>query len=318
MNIQQIAALAGVSISTVSRVFSHRQGVREDVRDRVMEIARDHNYRPRFTTRERNVVVITPYNTVFPVQSCVDMILMALAQTLPLNGFRMEILPVNNMERLDSIQFCGAAAIGCDPADFPRWAERFPEPLFIIDRTPAGKVPNGFCFVHSDEAQGMTIALEHLISRGCGRIGCIIHGTPERGNALIRRQAIAEVLEKHGRGGEGLIFYSGDGDEKYVELIGKLLRKGVDALFCPGGNAGIISLYALGLFNKTVPTDVSLIASEQTAFSMYTTPPLTTLSPDYRQLAQHVCDLLEKWIDNRPLPPSVSVPYRLIRRESCR
>ena len=318
MNIQQIAKLSGVSISTVSRVFSRRPGVRDEVRDRVMEIARSHGYRPRFTSRERNVVVITPYNAVFPVQSCVDMLLMALAQTLPLNGFRMEILPVNNLERLDSIQFCGAAAIGCELADFPKWAERFPEPLFIIDRTPAGKVPPGIGFVRSDEAQGMKMALEYLFSRGCRRIGCIIHGTPERGNALIRRRAVADFMKNRVPDADDLIYYSGDGDEKYVELIGKLLKKGVDALFCPGGNAGIISLYALNLFGRSVPGDVSLIASEQTAFSMYTTPPLTTLSPDYPQLAQHVCDLLESWIGNSPTASPEGVPYRLIRRESCR
>lgn len=318
MNIQELAALAGVSVSTVSRIFSHRPGIREELRLRVLELAREHGYHPRFTAREKNVVVITPYDSVFPVQSCVDMILMSLAQELPRRGFRMEILPVNNLERLDNIQFCGAAAIGCEAEDFPEWATRFAVPLVIMDRAPRKTYCEQLYFIHSDEAQGMKLAIDHLFARRCRRIGCIIHGTPERGNALIRRRAIAETLRQYGQDGDGLIFYSGDGNEKYVELIGKLLKKGVDAIFCPGGNAGILALYAFNLFEKSVPEDVSLISSEQTAFSMYTVPPLTTISPDYPGLARELCAVLTAWMDNEPLPREVSLPYRLIARESCR
>ena len=318
MNIQELAALAGVSVSTVSRVFSHHPGIREESRRKVLTLAREHGYHPRFTAREKNVVVITPYDSVFPVQSCVDMILMSLAQELPRCGFRMEILPVNNLERLENIQFCGAAAIGCEAEDFPGWTERFAVPLVIMDRAPRGTVPEQFCFIHSDEAQGMKLALDHLHARRCRRIGCIIHGMPERGNALIRRRAIAETLCRHGQDDEQLIHYSGDGDEKYVELIGRLLKKGVDALFCPGGNAGILALYACSLFGRNVPEDVSLISSEQTAFSMYTVPPLTTISPDYPGLARELCAVLTAWMDTSRLKREVSLPYRLITRESCR
>ena len=318
MNIQELAALAGVSVSTVSRVFSHRPGIREELRLKVLALAREHGYHPRFTAREKNVVVITPYDSVFPVQSCVDMILMSLAQELPRCDFRMEILPVNNLERLENIQFCGAAAIGCEAEDFPGWAERFAVPLVIMDRAPRLTVPEQFCFIHSDEAQGMKIAIDHLYARQCRRIGCIIHGTPERGNALLRRQAIVETLRRYGQDDENMIHYSGDGEEKYVELIGRLLKKGVDALFCPGGNAGILALYAFSLFGRSVPGDVSLISSEQTAFSMYTVPPLTTISPDYSGLARELCAVLTAWMDNEPLKREVSLPYRLIARDSCR
>ena len=318
MNIQELAALAGVSVSTVSRIFSHRPGIREELRLKVLALAREHGYHPRFTAREKNVVVITPYDSVFPVQSCVDMILMSLAQELPRHNFRMEILPVNNWERLENIQFCGAAAIGCEAEDFPGWAERFAVPLVIMDRAPRGTVPEQFCLIHSDEAQGMKIAIDHLYAHQCRRIGCIIHGTPERGNALLRRQAIVETLRRYGQDDENLIHYSGDGDEKYVELIGRLLKNGVDALFCPGGNAGILALYAFSLFGRSVPGDVSLISSEQTAFSMYTVPPLTTISPDYPGLARELCAVLTAWMDNEPLKREVSLPYRLIARDSCR
>lgn len=73
-----------------------------------------------------DVVILTPYHSVYPVQSCVDMILMALTQELPRRNFRLEILPVNNRERLDSIQFCAAVAIGAEPGRLPRLAGPVP------------------------------------------------------------------------------------------------------------------------------------------------------------------------------------------------
>ena len=104
MKIQEIAKLAGVSTATVSRVFSHHPSIRPEVREHVFAVARQYGYHPRLSTRQRNVVILTPYHSVYPVQSCVDMILMALTQELPRRNFRLEILPVNNRERLDSIR----------------------------------------------------------------------------------------------------------------------------------------------------------------------------------------------------------------------
>ena len=317
MNIQEIAKLSGVSAATVSRVFSHHTGVGKEIRAKVLEVARSHGYHPRLTGHKKNVVIITPYNSVYPVQSCVDMILMSLAQVLPERDFRLEILPVNNLERLDSIQFCGAVAIGCENADFPGWARRFPVPLVITDRAQGKNYQQNVYHVCSDEAQGMRLAIEHLHSRGCRRIGCLIHGTPDRGNASLRFQAIVAVLQRldlpHD---QQFVYFTGDGTERYVELIGKLLQHKVDALFCPGGNAGILALYALSLFNRRVPEDISLIASEQTFFSQFAVPPQTTISPDYHAMANAVGDILTAWLDSDSLRRTITLPYRLIIRDS--
>ena len=111
MKIQEIAKLAGVSPSTVSRVFSHHPNISDGIREKVLAVARKYAYHPRLSSRQRNVVIITPYSSVYPVQCCVEMILMALTRELPRRGFRLEVLPQDNLERLDSIQFCAAAAI---------------------------------------------------------------------------------------------------------------------------------------------------------------------------------------------------------------
>jgi LacI family transcriptional regulator len=318
IKIQELARLAGVSVATISRVFNHHPNIRPELRRRVFDAAREHGYNPRLSLKQKNVVIITPYNAVWPVQGCVDMILMALTQELPRRGFRLEILPVNNRERLAEIQFCAAVAIGAEPSDFADWPERFPVPLVILDRDGKPRQPNVF-HIRSDEAQGMRLAIAHLHESGCRKIGCIIHGDPATGNAALRRAAILRALaaRKLPRD-DSLVLFSGAGDEHYVELIGKLLKRGADALFCPGGNAGIIALHAFSLFGRRVPEDVSLIASEQTSFSRYTVPPLTTVSPDYPTMAVATADAIESHLAGKTPPARTVLPYGLIKRDSVR
>lgn len=316
VKIQEIAKLTGVSPSTVSRVFSHHPNIREDVRERVFAVAKQYSYHPRLSTKQRNVVIITPYESIYPVQCCVEMLLMALTHELPGHGFRLEILPQDNLERLDSIQFCAAVAIGAEPCEFKEWEKRFSVPLVIVDRDAARDYP-GVWLVRSNEAQAMELAIAHLHERGCRKIGCIVHGAPGTGNADIRFRAIRKSLQDHGLPtDDSLIHYSAD--EQYVEIVGKLLRRGIDALFCPGGSGGIIAAYALSLFNRRVPEDISLIASEQTFFSRYGVPPQTTISPDYKALAASTADLIEARIGNLDFPRRTILPYILNSRESVR
>lgn len=248
------------------------------------------------------------------------MLLTSLLQVLPKFDFRIEILPLNNKERLESIQFCGAVAIGVEPSEFSDWSDHFSVPLFIMDRAQSSELalPYNICFVHSDEAQGMSLAIDYLYNCGCRKIGCIVHGTPERGNALVRFDAVASALNKHDLpNNRNLLCYAGDSTEKYVELIGKMLKHQIDALFCPGGNAGLVAIYALSLFSRRIPEEIPLIASEQTIFSQFTVPPQTTIAPDYHGLAEYVGSAMSSWMeDEKPIEGEFSLPYKLIIRES--
>lgn len=314
MKLQEIAKLAGVSPATVSRVFSHHPNIRSDVREHVFAIAKANNYHPRLSTKQRNVVIIIPGDAIYPIRSCLEMVMMALTLELPKRGFRLEILPQDNLDRLDSIQFCGAVAIGAEPEDFKKWSHRFSVPLVLIDRDAPANSPNVYS-VRSDELQGMDIAIEYLYGQGCRKIGCIIHGKSGSGNADIRRNAIVKALKARKLpANENLICLSSD--DNYVEIIGKLLKQKVDALFCPGGNAGIITAYALSLFNKRVPEDISLITSEHKLFSRYATPPQTTITQDHIALSKIAADIIESHLGGSQFPQHSIFPYSLIVRDS--
>ena len=111
MKLQEIAKLAKVSPATVSRVFSHHPNVRSQVRESVFAIAKAKGYHPRLSTNQRNVVLVLPGDQIYPIRNCLEMAMMALTRELPKRKFRIEVLPQDNLDRLDSIQFCRAVAI---------------------------------------------------------------------------------------------------------------------------------------------------------------------------------------------------------------
>jgi LacI family transcriptional regulator len=242
------------------------------------------------------------------------MVMMSLTLVLPKRGFRIEILPQDNIERLDSIQFCGAVAIGAEPEDFSKWSDRFSTPLILIDRDVPSHSRNVYS-VRSDEEQGMDLAISHLYERGCRKIGCIIHGAPGTGNADTRYAAISKALKNRELpSASGFIHLCPD--DNYVEIIGRLLKLGIDGLFCPGGNAGIVAAYALSLFNRRIPDDVSLIASEHKLFSCYATPPQTTITQDHIALAEITADIIDSFPDRSTMKQRSVLPYKLITRDS--
>ena len=316
MKIQDIAKIAGVSPATVSRVFSHHTNVSEDIRNKVLEAAKANNYYPSLTSRQRNIVLITPYAEKYPAPSCVQMLILTLTRILPLRNFRLEIVPQDNIERLSIIQFCAAVAIGIDPDEFKDWNKKFNEPLIILDRMGENPSPNVY-FVRSDEYQGMALALDKLINANCRKIACIIHGPKDVGNAGIRHKAICSYFEKNNMPELKKWVFCAE-DHEYLEIIGKLLREDINALFCPGGGGGILASYALFLFNKNVPNDVSIIASEQTIFSRYGTPPQTTIVPSYDDMAQEVANVIEHHYSCKKTSKDIVLPYCLISRESVK
>lgn len=316
MKIQEIAKKAKVSTATVSRVFSNHPNIREELRERVLSVARETGYHPRLSQKQLNVVIISPFREIYPIRSYVEMVTSELALTLSARGYRIEMLPQDNLRQLEHLRFCGAVSIGIDVERFKNWEERFAAPLVIIDRD----VPPGtgeIYSVRSDENQAMHLGIDCLARHGCRKVGVIIYGEAGIGNTGIRREAVLLALRRHHLPvSERLVRFALA--DSYMEEIGKLLKLGIDGLFCPGGNAGIIAAYVLSLYNRRIPDDISLVASERSLYSRYAIPPQTTISQDYAAQAAAVADLLDARLRGNAFPRHTIIPYQLIERDSVR
>ncbi|MPM59865.1 HTH-type transcriptional regulator TreR [bioreactor metagenome] len=314
MKIQEIAREAGVSPSTVSRVFSNHPNIRGEVREQVFAVARKYGYRPRLSSKQQNVVIVSPYKTVYPIRSYVEMVISELALALSARGFRIEMLPQDNLGQLERIRFCAAVSIGIDAEEFGDWEECFASPLVIVDRdAPAGT--GEIYSVRSDEHQAMELGIGCLAAHGRRNIGTVIYGEAGTGNADLRREGALLALKRHKLPATARHVRFALA-ESYVEEVGKLLKLGIDGLFAPGGNAGILAAYALSLYNRRVPEEISLVTSERTMYSRYAISPQTTISQDYTAQAEAVADAIDSRLRGMPFPRRTVIPYKLIERDS--
>ena len=316
MRLQDIAKLAGVSPSTVSRVFSNNPRISPAVRSRVLELAAQYDYHPRLSPRDRNIVILIPDAQEYPAHYCVEMLVMALSAALSAANFRVEMLPWNNRSRLEKLQFYGAAAVGLEASELADWPEHFVQPLVVLDREmPDGL--RGVWQVSSDEYQCMELAAEHFRAAGRKRVGVLIYGTKGRGNSELRMAAAKAALMKFGfPHEEGLFAYASE--ESSVAEVGRMLQRKVDALLCPGHSGGLLTAYALQLFNKRIPEDIALISSEICFYSPYAIPPQTTFCPDYPRLARAAAAVFNAVLWGKKVPVRTIVPCRLLARASVR
>jgi len=312
MTIKEFAKLVGVSTATVSRVFGHHPNVRREVRERVLAAARAHGYSPRLSGKRKNVVLLVPYRRMYPAPEYVEMVMTELFATLARRDFRIEVLPADHPDLLTGSSFHGAVAIGVDAPE--SWEDKIALPLVTIDR-PWNRKRDCFA-VHSDEPQGMKLAIAHLAERGCAKVGVLIHGTPALGNVELRRAGATQALKECGLpDGPNLVRVADSA--AFLEETGKLLRAGVDGLFCCGGsNSGGMAAYCLSLYDRKIPDDIRLVSSERARISRYCVPPQTTISQDYALLAERSVDVLEAALAGLPVPHETTLPYQLIERDS--
>jgi LacI family transcriptional regulator len=311
--IHDIAKEAKVSTATVSRVFSNHPNVKDELRERVLHIAREHNYFPRLSNRRRTVILITPSRSEHPVQNYVEMVVSHIADACVQQGYRIEILLEDHLDRLANMQFCGAIHISSKAALWKNWSTQFDSPLVIIDRKLPRSGPGVFS-IRSNEEQGMELSVDYLYQRGHRRIGCLLSNSP-MGNTPLRVELLDVSLSRRGLP-TGDQFIRQVDEVSYVEEVGKLLRQKVDAIIAPGGLGGLITAYALSLYQKRIPEDISLIVSERAMVSRYSIPPQTAITQDYQKLASVAVKAIDTTIRRDVFPRDTVLDYQLIERDS--
>ncbi len=316
MTIQEIARKAGVSASTVSRVFNHNPRISSKVSSRVWEIARKHNYHPRLPSKQRNVILLVPQETEYPAHYCVERFVMAFSAELFKRNFQVEIVPWSNREYLKNKQFFAAASIGIDGATFRRWQDDFAQTLVVVDRVLDTPEP-GVYQVCADEYGAMKLAAEHFAEHGIRRPGVLVYGTPGIGNSNLRMEGAKAAFKAVGFPLEPALFHYAD-PVNFREKCNILLREGVDAILCPGSSGGALTAYALHQSGKSIPQDVSLIASEVSFYSPFAIPPQTSICPDYTAMAAAVVDIFIFVLEGKQTADRIVLPYTLAIRESVK
>ena len=304
---KDLAAAAGVSVSQVSRALAGKPDVAPELRRRILELAREKNYRNCTAVHRRTVAVLAGRMDKFS-SSLVNELLAVARQ----KGWRMVIVPHEHLEFLDDRLFDGA--IGLAASELSRtWHERHRIPLVVINSY--GWMLDRVCSVFPDSNGESRLAMEHLISLGHRKIARL-RLIGENASEQETNRGYDEFLRVASEYGiRDSVRYCHAPDWERLELrIRELVGEGFTgfiAIFIDGAPKVIDAIRNCG---KRIPEDISLVAYESAEMTAHLTPPLTALAYDYRGLAAAAAGRLELELEGcGKQRPNVGPGRRIVR-----
>lgn len=322
-----IAKLAGVSASTVSRALAGSPLVAKKQRDAIVRLAQEHGYVVNATARNLRLQRTETLSVVIPLgheanQPLTDPffaeMLGHLADEITQRGYGMfvqKVLPPMDdwLPRLiASGRSDGIIVIGqsTEHAALEAAAATY-RPLVVW----GGHIGHQtYCTVGTDNIGGALAAVEHLLSIGRKRI--VFLGDPTGPEIELRYQGYRRGLERAGLEPQHVVPAHLTADaafETMKALIGT--RRRFDGVFAASDVIAISAIRAITSAGMRVPQDVAVVGFDDVAFAKHTNPPLTTIRQDLERGARLLVDLTFRRMAGEDTP-SVTMPAELVVRES--
>ncbi|MEF8815379.1 MAG: LacI family DNA-binding transcriptional regulator [Salinibacter sp.] len=331
MTIDQVAELAYVSRSVVSRVLNDHPNVSEEARQRVLEVIEEYDYRPSSvarslaTDRSFEISVLTPrrgdgslangywpllYSGIF--EQCLER-----GYFVSLSMVSEEVEEEIQNQARDS-RFDGYILITTEVTDLVASSlEASDAPATLIGRAPDWESVSS---VDINNEKGGYEAGRHLCALGYEEIGLIL-GSLALEESADRRAGIERALSDAGRSVPSQYVAEGD----YSQESGySIIRDWAEqetvprALFCASDTMAMGALLALHEVGYRVPGDVAVVGFDNLPSSQYTIPPLTTVRQPVYEKGKTAVKLLLDQIENPGADPvHEEFEPELVVRESC-
>ena len=326
-SMREVADLAGVAMSSVSRVLSNHPDVSPSMRTRVMVAVEQLGYQPdllaqslrRRATRSVGFVVGDIANPLLAE------IVQGAETTLREAGYSMLLAnsendPVRDADdvrlfeqrRVDGLMLSVASE---DNPDLTRLLAGIETPAVLIDR--ALPAPASASAVLSDHRTGMRAAVEHLLELGHRRIGLVL-GQPMRptrerrlgledayaARSLPPTYTVVEgmLAPQHGRDATRRLLAA---DEPPTAIVA-------------GGNQLLIG--ALGELRDSgmrVGGDISLVSCDSISVTELFSPPIAVVRRDTREIGRQAALLMLRHMSGEETRERVMLPTEFVPRPSC-
>ncbi|MBZ9649475.1 LacI family DNA-binding transcriptional regulator [Sphingobium sp. 3R8] len=302
-SIHDVAALAQVSIKTVSRVVNKAPNVSPELQARVDAAIRQLGYRPNQSARRlaggKSFMIAFLYNN--PAPGYVSRIQIGAAWRCRELGYHLVVEPISpgGEERFDVLDRLVAALrpdgvllvppLSDDEGLLARLAE-----MKLPYARIAGSVVAASFTIHTPERAAGRMVADHLIALGHRHIGVITPPPPHRA-ALRRVEGFRDGLAAADIAVDDALFVQGrfdfaSGIEAGEALLA--LPQPPSAIFATNDEMalGVLTLaHSIGL---RVPEDLSVTGFDDTSASLTSWPPLTTVRQPLEDMGRSVIDAL--------------------------
>jgi len=327
--ISDVARLANVSISTVSRVLNNSASVAEETTRQVWQAIEALEYMPSAAARSlagRRTGTIALY---LPQTSGAFFasLLQGLEAGVRENGYDLLIyahpnVPRNNQQAGLPLGPHNADGLlvftNCLPDEKIVRLHQRGYPLLLLFRTPPADVQIPSINVENKAVTRRLIG--HLIEvHGCRRI-VFLRGPAGNEDSAWREKGYREALAAHDIPFDPDLVAQGNFmPEDARQAVNALLSSGIqfDAIFAGDDNAATGAMMALRQTGRRVPDDVAVVGFDDLSYASALTPPLTTVRIPLETVGFLASQQLVSLIQTGTAELHILLPNELVIRQSC-
>lgn len=323
--IHAVADLAGVSISTVSRVMNGATNVDSKISRRVWKAVSDTAYVPNrnaqalISGRTRLIGLLVPdiMNPFFPE------LIHGFEQAAAVEGFGILIGSTHDQAEQTAEWVRRMLQHGIEGLALLTFKEESAEVYGLLRKVPWVQIEisadaKGPGVIPIDYEPGIRQAVQHLAALGHRDI-VFAAGAANDFTAERRRKAFRKAMREIGVSIESIVYNEDHTLEGGISAAQKILKREVlpTAIVCSNDLMAIGALKVLHSAGLHVPSDVSLIGLDDIHLAQFTSPPLSTIRLPRTQLAETCFERLFQMLRPNTRPPrGEQVSTDLIVRES--
>ncbi|WP_300384367.1 LacI family DNA-binding transcriptional regulator [Clostridium sp.] len=332
MNIKDIAKIAGVGVSTVSRVINNHPDVKQETRERVLEIIKENNYIPNNSARNlkknnsKNIGVLIKgvFNPFFAEM------LDTISKKISKAGYSIilehhDYLSDDEMSNLLSIikekRLQGVICLGGNFSEVDSYDNQdieVPVVLTSIDHQYVKESKN-FSSVSIDNEEAAYAATKFLINCGHKEIAIILGDDYDYGIGYLREKGYLKALSDSNIDYDKDLRILGNYDYRgaYDETIKLIERnRNVSAIFAISDIMAVGSAKAIKDKSLEIGKDISVIGFDGMDISEFYSPTLSTVRQPKLEMAKISIDLLLNLMSGKTENQHIVLKTELIKRES--
>ena len=319
LSIVDVAKRAGVSTATVSRVINHNGGYSRETEEKVRRTIEECGFTPNAnaiglrTNKSRCIGVIVPDVT----NEFFAKIIQELDFYLLKHGYSLLICNSNEDYELENMHIKGLIEKHIDGIVYISGQNEIKNineikhiPVVYIDRAPL----NARMLILSDNQEGGYLATKEMIDKGCRRILLLR-------DVRCRKEGYIRALKENGIPYREELEVSCFPD--YAEarkVMDRLVRSGgcyFDGIFATNDMMALACVNVLTENQIKVPGQVKVVGFDNISLTQFTSPQITTVAQDTKELAIHAADTILKMIEDEEIKQKRTIiPVRLVVRET--
>ena len=313
LSIDQVAELAFVSRSVVSRVLNNRPNVSDEAKQRVMKVVKEHNYHPSSvarglaTNKNYEIGILAPRRCDEALGNGFWSLLhLGIFEECIQKGYFVTMSPIStdknaeiNEHILDDKRLDGYILLTQEVTDFVinKISERA-IPMVMVGHDEQNK---NIASIDINNFSGVYKSTTHLVELGHHRIGAIM-ASPNMKESSDRINGYKQALNDANLTVDEQHIFVDDYSQKHgYDTMKQWINEGLDitAVVCTSDTLAMGAILALHEENISVPEQFSVVGFDDLPFAQYMIPPLTTVQQPIYEKGKRAASLLVEQIESK-------------------